>query len=50
MNAYWTLIKTEIRLTLRQKAVIFFSFLMPLGFFSSSHSHSTPNRAAQFCK
>src|SRR5256714_7443965 len=33
MNAYWTLIKIEIRLTLRQKAVIFFNYLMPLAFF-----------------
>jgi imidazolonepropionase-like amidohydrolase/ABC-type multidrug transport system permease subunit len=33
MNAYWTLIRTEIRLTLRQRTVIFFSYLMPLVFF-----------------
>jgi imidazolonepropionase-like amidohydrolase/ABC-type multidrug transport system permease subunit len=33
MNAYWTLIKIDIRLAFRQKVVIFFNYLMPLAFF-----------------
>src|ERR1019366_8581080 len=33
MNAYWTLIKTDIKLAFRQGVVIFFNFLMPLVFF-----------------
>lgn len=33
LNAYLTLIKIDIRLALRQRIVIFFSFLMPLAFF-----------------
>lgn len=33
MNAYWTLIKIDIRLAFRQRIVIFFSYLMPLAFF-----------------
>jgi len=33
MNAYLTLIKTDIRLAFRQKVVIFFNYLMPLAFF-----------------
>src|SRR5580700_3324590 len=33
MNAYWTLIKIDIRLAFRQRVVIFFNYLMPLVFF-----------------
>src|SRR5580658_9710736 len=33
MNAYWTLIKIDIRLAFRQRVVIFFNYLMPLAFF-----------------
>ena len=33
MNAYLTLIKTDVKLAFRQKAVIFFNYLMPLAFF-----------------
>src|SRR5882757_1196674 len=33
MNAYLTLIRTEIRLAYRQKMVIFFNYLMPMVFF-----------------
>jgi imidazolonepropionase-like amidohydrolase/ABC-type multidrug transport system permease subunit len=33
MNAYWTLIKIDIRLAFRQKVVIFFNYLVPLAFF-----------------
>ena len=33
LNAYLTMIRTDIRLALRQRIVIFFSFLMPLAFF-----------------
>jgi imidazolonepropionase-like amidohydrolase/ABC-type multidrug transport system permease subunit len=33
MNAYWMLIKIDIRLAFRQKVVIFFNYLMPLAFF-----------------
>jgi len=33
MNAYWTLIKTDVRLAFRQKVVIFFNYLMPFAFF-----------------
>src|ERR1039458_10902184 len=33
MNAYWMLIKTDVRLAFRQRVVIFFNYLMPLGFF-----------------
>ena len=33
MNAYWMLIKTDVRLAYRQKVVIFFNYLMPLTFF-----------------
>ena len=33
MNAYWTLIRIDIRLAFRQKVVIFFNYLMPLAFF-----------------
>jgi imidazolonepropionase-like amidohydrolase/ABC-type multidrug transport system permease subunit len=41
-KAYLALIRTDIRLAFRQKAVIFFNYLMPLGFFlifgQSSHA------------
>lgn len=33
LNAYLTMIRMDIRLALRQRIVIFFSFLMPLAFF-----------------
>jgi imidazolonepropionase-like amidohydrolase/ABC-type multidrug transport system permease subunit len=33
MNAYWMLIKIDIRLAFRQRVVIFFNYLMPLAFF-----------------
>jgi imidazolonepropionase-like amidohydrolase/ABC-type multidrug transport system permease subunit len=33
MNAYWTLIKADVRLAFRQKVVIFFNYLMPFAFF-----------------
>jgi imidazolonepropionase-like amidohydrolase/ABC-type multidrug transport system permease subunit len=33
MNAYWTLIKIDIRLAFRQRVVIFFNYLMPIAFF-----------------
>jgi imidazolonepropionase-like amidohydrolase/ABC-type multidrug transport system permease subunit len=33
MNAYLTLIRTDIRLAFRQRVVIFFNYLMPLAFF-----------------
>jgi imidazolonepropionase-like amidohydrolase/ABC-type multidrug transport system permease subunit len=33
MNAYWMLIKIDIRLAFRRKVVILFSYLMPLTFF-----------------
>lgn len=33
MNAYLTLIRTNIRLAFRQRIVIFFSYVMPLAFF-----------------
>jgi imidazolonepropionase-like amidohydrolase/ABC-type multidrug transport system permease subunit len=33
LNAYWTLIKTDILLAFRQRVVIFFNYLMPLAFF-----------------
>src|SRR5579863_1762615 len=33
MNAYLTVIRTNIRLAFRQRIVIFFGFLMPLAFF-----------------
>ncbi|HVW83434.1 MAG TPA: amidohydrolase family protein [Bryobacteraceae bacterium] len=42
MNAYLALIRTDIRLAFRQRIVIFFNYLMPLGFFfvfaQSSHA------------
>jgi imidazolonepropionase-like amidohydrolase/ABC-type multidrug transport system permease subunit len=41
-NAYLALIRTDIRLAFRQRIVIFFNYLMPLGFFfifaQSSHA------------
>jgi imidazolonepropionase-like amidohydrolase/ABC-type multidrug transport system permease subunit len=41
-NAYLALIRTDIRLAFRQKTVIFFNYLLPLGFFlifgQSSHA------------
>src|SRR5580693_611402 len=42
MKAYLALIRTDIRLAFRQRIVIFFNYLMPLGFFfvfaQSSHA------------
>ena len=50
MKSYAALIRSNLRLMLRDRAVLFFSLLFPLSFFSCSPKRSMHRRAPEPCR